>query len=308
MTRAAICGGPELIAAAAAVGLVDGEPAQLAIVDLRDAAEVSRAAALPPDLPRVLVTDAAGARLLRAAGARHVTESIALEALGPLVAGMLPPIHRDATRRIVVTAARGGVGRTMLATNLARRMSRRCPVWLIDATGTGAAAWWLRAEVRPWSELEPLARELSVEQLRVVAAEPASGLRVLGGGGQVPTTGLLNSCLALLAAVGELVIVDAPLLADERTRAMVTSSDEESRALVVSYADAASLAALEPHDLGQAWLIASQSGSLGERRVFRALPRDEAAAAEAHRSRSGVAGTLGRAYDDLAELLVIDAS
>jgi len=307
VTRAAICGGPELVAAANAVGLSDGEPAQLAVVDLRDPAAVSRAAALRPDLPRVLVTDADGARLLRAAGAPHLTESIAPEALGPLVAGVLPPTHRDATRRIVVTAGRGGVGRTLLATNLARRIARRRPVWLVDATGTGAATWWLRAETRSWSELEPLARELSIEQLRVVAAEPIAGLRMLGGGGASPTPGLLTACLDLLAASGELAIVDASLLADERTRALMGSA-EESRALVVSYSDAASLAALEPHDLGGAWLIASQARSLGERRVFRALPRDEAAVAEAHRSGSGVAGILGRAYDDLAELLAIDIS
>lgn len=308
MTRAAICGGAELIAAAAAVGLVDSEPAQLAIVDMRDAAGVARAAALAPDTPRVLVTDADGARMLRAAGVRHVAESMAPEALGPLVAGALPPPHRDATRRIVVTAARGGVGRTMLVVNVARRISRRRPVWLVDATGTGAAAWWMGAEVRPWAELEPLSPELSVEHLRIVAAEPSPGLRVLGGGGAVPTTGLLASCLLDLAGAGELAIVDAPLLADERTRAMSEGPEGDSRILIVSYADPASLAVLEPHDVGQAWLIASQSRTLGGRRVFRVLPRDEAAVAEAYRSRSAVAGRLGRAYDELAELLTIDAS
>ena len=308
MTRAAICGGPGLVAAATAVGLTDGEPAQLAIVDLRDQAGLARAATLPPDLPRVLVADVEAARLLRAAGARHLTESIAPEALGPLVADVLPSTPRGATRRIVVTAGRGGVGRTLLATNLGRRISRRCPLWVVDATGTGAAAWWLRAEARPWSELEPLARELSIEQLRVVAAEPITGLRVLGGGGAAPTPGLLSSCLAMLAGSGEPAIVDASLLGDERTRMLMGSEEEGSRALVVSYADAASLAALEPHDLAHAWLIASQARALGERRVFRALPRDEPAVAEAHCSRSGVAGALGRAYDELAELLAIDIS
>ncbi len=172
MTRAAICGGPDLIAAATAIGLVDAEPAQLAVIDMRSDAGVARAAALPPAMPRVLVADAEDERLLRAGGAPYVTSAATPEALGPLVVSALPPTQRDATRRVVVTAARGGVGRTLLAVNLARRVSRRCALWLLDATGTGAAAWWLRAEVRPWSDLEPLTHELSVEHLRVVQRRP----------------------------------------------------------------------------------------------------------------------------------------
>ncbi len=116
------------------------------------------------------------------------------------------------------------------------------------------------------------------------------------------------ACLVSLGAAGELTIVDAPLLADERTRAVVDRSGLDSRTLVVSYADQASLAALDCFDLGQAWLIASQAKELSGRSVFRSLPRDEAAVAAAHDSRLGVSGVLGRAYDDLAELVAIDAS
>lgn len=308
MTRAAICGGPELIAAAAAIGVVEAEPAQLVVVDLRSAEGVARAAGLPAAIPRVLVADPEDERLLRAAGASHVTSLATPESLGPLVVGALPPTQRDATRRVVLTAARGGVGRTLLATNLARRVSRRCALWLIDATGTGAAAWWLRAEVRPWSDLEPLTHELSVEHLRIVAAEPSPGLRLLGGGGPAPSVELLEACLASLAGAGELAFIDAPLLADERTRAMVDRSGADSRALVLSYADPASLAALDCHQVGQAWLIASQAKGLPGRSVFRALPRDEAAVSAAHGSRAAVSGVLGRAYDELAELVAIDAS
>lgn len=308
MTRAALCGGPELVAAAAVLGLVDGEPAQLALVDMRSAEGVARAAALPAAIPRVLLADPEGERLLRAAGAPYVTSLATPEALGPLVTGALPPARRGATRRVVLTAARGGVGRTLLAVNLARRVSGRCPLWLLDATGTGAAAWWLRAEVRPWSDFEPLAHELSLEHLRIVAAEPSPGLRLLGGGGPAPSVELLAACLARLDDAEELAVIDAPLLADERTGALVAGSGIDARTLVVSYADPASLAALDCHDLGQAWLIASQDKGLPGRSVFRALPRDEAAVSAAHGSRAAVSGALGRAYDDLAELIAIDAS
>lgn len=58
------------------------------------------------------------------------------------------------------------------------------------------------------------------------------------------------------------------------------------------------------------WLIASQlkAPSLDGRRAFRAIPRDESAVASAVGSRSAAKGSLGRAYDELAELLVIDAT
>jgi len=60
----------------------------------------------------------------------------------------------------------------------------------------------------------------------------------------------------------------------------------------------------------QEWLLASQMkiASLDGRPVFRALPRDEAAVASAVASRGAVKGSLGKAYDELADLLVIDAT
>lgn len=307
MTRAALCGGPELRAAASVLGVVEADPPQLVIVDTGSAEGIARAAALDPDLPRVLVADGAVVPLLRAAGSSRITSLATPEALGPLVASAAPPVER-VTRRVVLTAARGGVGRTLLATNLARRMSRRMALWLVDATGTGAAAWWLRVEGRPWAELELLAGELSFEHLRVVAAEPAAGLRVLGGGGAAPSPELLASCLEAIAGAGELAVIDAPLLADERTRRLVEGSAHGSRTLVVSYDDPASLAALDAYGLEGAWLIASQSRGLGGRQALRSLPRDDAAVASAHGSRGVVAGALGRVYDDLAELIAIDAS
>lgn len=305
MTRVAVCGGPELVEAVEALGLVEATDPELVIVDIRSAAAVARAAGLPLSTPRVIVADGPSAALLRAAGMPHVATSVAPEVLGPLVAAALPRRAREATHRIVVTAARGGVGRTLLVANLARRVARRCPLWVVDATGTGTAAWWLRAEARPWAELEPLVGELSLEHLRIVAADAHPGIRALGGGGPAPSAPLLAACLRELAH--ELVIVDAGLLADERTRALRDGEDPARRTLVLTYADPASVAALEPHDLGTAWLIASQ-GRLAGREAFRTLPRDDDAVGAALAGRGSVGGKLGRAYDELAELLAIDAT
>jgi len=56
--------------------------------------------------------------------------------------------------------------------------------------------------------------------------------------------------------------------------------------------------------------MASQSRAprLGARAAFRALPRDEAAVAAALSGRRAAGGALGRAYDELAELIALDAS
>jgi hypothetical protein len=42
--------------------------------------------------------------------------------------------------------------------------------------------------------------------------------------------------------------------------------------------------------------------------AFRILPRDEAAVADGLATRGRIDGVLGRAYDELAELIGIDAS
>lgn len=306
MTRVALCGGPDLIAAAAGLGLVESAPPDLVLVDTRDGAHLAAAGALPPELPRVLVAAAEQVSLLRAAGARHVALAATAHELGPLVAAAAPRRAAGATRRIVLTAARGGVGRTLLASSLARRLAHRMPVWLIDATGSGTAAWWLRADARPWRDLEPLLHELTLEHLRVVAAEPVPGLRVIGGAGSAPSSPLLEACLRELDRGDELQVVDAPALADPLCA--LASAGERVRRLVLSYADLASLAALDAHDLEDAWLIASQCDALPARTTFRSLPRDDRAVASALASRTGIGGALGRAHDGLARLLALDAS
>jgi hypothetical protein len=104
------------------------------------------------------------------------------------------------------------------------------------------------------------------------------------------------------------VLVDAPTLADERTRRLAGSVD---RVIVMSYDDPISTAALASADVPErAWLIASQSlaTSLGGRDVFRALPRAEGAVAAATSRPNALGGALGRAYDELAEIIVIDAT
>ena len=309
--RAAICGGDDLRSAAATLGLEPCDTARpdLILVDLRDPSSCMSAAAFASAIPRVAVAGENERALAAALGydASSIAATCEPAALGPLVVAALPRAPRRATRVVVITGVRGGVGRTLLVANLARRLATRLGLAAVDATGTGALGWWLQCSPRAWTELEGLTDELTAEHLAVVAVESA-GLRVIGGAPVAPTRALAESTVRAAASLAELVVVDAPVLADERGRALAAIAD---RVVVLSYDDPLSLVTIEASDVpADAWLMASQSRvpRLGERAAFRALPRDEAAVAAALSGRRAAGGTLGRAYDELAELITLDAS
>ena len=309
--RAAICGGDDLRAAAAALGLdpCDAGRPELVLVDLRDSAACALAAAIESGIPRVAVAGESERALAAALGydASSIAATCEPAALGPLVVAALPRTPRRATRLVVITGARGGVGRSLLAANLARRLASRLTVVAIDATGTGALGWWLECAPRPWTELEGLTDELTAEHLAIVATESA-GVRVIGGAPVGPTRALAESTVRAAASLAELVLVDAPLLADDRGRALAAVAD---RVLLPSYDDPLSVATLDASEIPSgAWFVASQSRAMriGDRAAFRALPRDEAAVGAALSGRRAVGGTLGRAYDELADLVALDAS
>jgi len=306
VTRVAICGGEELLAACALLGLeqVGSSPA-LVLVDLRIPDAAGRAASFAGEIPRIVVAMPEQADCLGALGADRtlIAPSADPAVLGPLVARAVPEPIAARTRVVTLTAARGGVGRTMCAAGLARRLARGRTVVAIDATGTGALGWWLNVDPRPWSELESVAGELRSEHLELVATAVAPRLSLVGGSPTAPSSDVLAMTVTAARDVAELVLVDAPLLPDERARCAVATSD---RVLVLSYADPASQAALAATDVpATAWIIGSQD-RIDD--AFRILPRDERAAAEALAARTPVGGALGRAYAELADLLAIDAS
>ena len=309
--RAAICGGDDLRAAAAMLGLdpCDAGRPDLVLVDLRDSAACAVAAAIESGIPRVVVAGESERALAAALGydASSIAASCEPAALGPLVVAALPRTPRRATRLVVVTGARGGVGRSLLVANLARRLASRLTVAAVDGTGTGALGWWLECAPRTWAELEGLTDELTAEHLAVVATESA-GLRVIGGAPVAPTRALAESTVRAAASLAELVLVDAPVTADDRGRALASLAD---RVLLLSYDDPLSLVTLDASEIPSgAWLIASQARipRIGDHAAFRALPRDEAAVGSALSGRRAVGGALGRAYDELADLIALDAS
>jgi hypothetical protein len=239
---------------------------------------------------------------------RSVATSCEAAVLGPLIAATVPPPKRRSTRSVLVTSARGGAGRSLLVANVARRVAALRTTLCLDVTGDGTLSWWLGATTASWSDLEDLTDELTAEHLGVVATDAGPGLRIVGGPPYAPSVQLTQSAFRAALELSEIVFVDAPTLADERTRRLVGTVD---RVLVLSYDDPISMAALASADVPDgAWLIASQSiaTTLGGRDVFRALPRAEAAIAAATSRPGALGGPLGKTYDDLAELIAIDAT
>jgi len=310
--RVALCGGAELASAAEVLGLISVDPARadLALVDLRDSEALSGAAALPHALPRVVVLGDEQVSLASALGVsdRSVARSCEPAVLGPLIAATLPPARRGSTRSVLVTSVRGGAGRSLLVANLARRLAPLRSTLCLDLSGDGTLGWWLGTTAGSWSDLEELTDELTAEHLGVVATEAAPGLRMVGGPPYGPTVRLAQSAFRAALELSELILVDGPTLADERTRRLVPSVD---RVIVMSYDDPISVAALATADVPEAaWLIASQSAatSLGGRDVFRPLPRAEATISAATSRRGALGGALGKAYDELSEIIAIDAT
>ena len=310
--RVALYGGAELASASEVLGLiaVDATRADLALVDLRDSEALARAATLAPEFPRVVVLGDEQVTLAGALGipSHSIARSCEPAVLGPLIAATLPQARRGSTRSILVTSARGGAGRSLLVSNLARRLALVRATLCLDLIGDGTLSWWLGATTSGWSDLEDLSDELTAEHLGVVATEAAPGLRIVGGAPYAPSVQLAQSAFRAALELSEVVLVDAPTLADERTRRLVGAVD---RVIVLSYDDPISIAALASADVPEgAWLIASQSiaTSLCGRDVFRTLPRAESAIAAATSRPNALGGALGKAYDELAEIIAIDAT
>jgi len=295
---------------AAAVETLGLEPVEerpdLVLVDLDDDVAVARAADVPAEVPRIALVGPERDAILRAVGS---TVPVALSshpaAIGPLVARVAPGRTRSATRIVVVTGVAGGVGRTLLAVNLASRIGARTSVLVLDATGTGAAAWWLGFTPGSWSDLEGLVDELTTEHIAVVASE-RERVRLIGASGAMPSAALLAATARACDGWTDLVLVDAPNVPDERARTVAEIADRVVVLAPESGAAAAALDALPIDD--RTWIVASRSRAerIGAHAVLRALPDDPASIRAAARGPSAAAGALGRAYDDLAELLALD--
>jgi hypothetical protein len=302
MTRAIVCGSA-LLPAALVLGLdlVD-EGAEIVLVDLADPQAVARAGAADPTVRRIVVPGGAAGDVLRALGTAGFATAPdrTAPAIGPLVAGAAPAPLPARTRVLLVTGLGGGCGRTTLAVELALRLATR-GVLLIDLTGSGSAASQLGIEAGPWSDLEGLIDELAPEHLGVVAAD-RGGVRLIGGPGPRPTTALALRVTRAAVDAADLVIVDAPAVADERTVALLGLAD---RIIHVVPADARRdrAARAAPHG---AWVIVS-GGAGAPPGTFRSLPNDPGAF---RRAGDGVpvGGALGRAYDELAEVIAIDST
>ena len=306
MTRVLACGAT-FAAAIETLGLdpVDDHP-DLVLVDVDDDEAIARAAEVPVEIPRIAVVGPERDVILRAVGS---TVAVALSshpaAIGPLVARLAPTRSRSATRVVVVTGTGGGLGRTLLTANIAARIATRVTVLVLDATGSGVAAWWLGLAPGSWADLEGLVGELTAEHIAVVASE-RERVRLIGAHGVMPSAALLAATSRACEGWSDLVLIDAPVLVDERTRAVMEVADRTLVLTADSAPHAAVLDALSPDE--RTWLIASRCKAerIRGHPVLRALPDDPAAVRGAIRGPSIAGGALGRAYDELAELIALD--
>ena len=306
MIRVLACGAT-FAAAVETLGLdpVDDRP-DLVLVDVDDDVAIARAADVPPDIPRIAVVGPERDVILRAVGS---TVPVALSshpaAIGPLLARIAPAAARSATRVVLVTGVAGGIGRTLLVANLAARIGMRASVLVLDATGSGGAAWWLGIAPGSWSDLEGLVDELTAEHIAVVASE-RERVRLIGATGAMPSAALLAATARACDGSAELVLIDAPTVVDERTRRLGEIAD---RVLLLAPGNGPHAALLDaaPAD-ERTWVIASRSRAarIGAHPVMRSLPDDPASVRAASRGPAVAGGALGRAYDDLAELLTLD--
>jgi len=308
MTRALVLG-ESLVSSAAVLDLeLVADRADLVLVDLRDPAAVAAAAHADPMAPRIVLAGPEQTAVIRALGRGgfEVADSAEPAGIGPLIGRLAPPRPRSRTKLVVVTGVAGGCGRTLLVAGLAVRLATRGSVAVIDLTGSGATAWWLRLSAAPWSEIEAVTEELTPEHLAVVASERGS-IRVVGGGGCMPSRELGIAAVRAGLGLADLVIVDAPALRDERTEAVLALAD---RVVVPVSDDPASRARLEALPKDSYWILASRcvADRVGGHSVMRALPDDPGAVRAAAAGDGFVGGSLGRAYDELAEILAIDAT
>lgn len=305
--RVRVFGGEALRASVVALGYEPHESAPLAVVDLSDETAIASAAA-DDTAVRVFVCGPSHVALVAAAGVppERIASDSDAAILGPVISRAYPRERRSATRSVAVTSVRGGVGRTLLVVNLALRLASRLRVCVVDATGSGNAAWWLRCDARPWSEMESLAEELSADQLGVIANEAADNVHLVGGRGE-PTAAMLAATIRAATHLDDVVLVDLPPIF---ARAMDAVRERADRTLVLAYDEALSLDVLDASGVDGVWLIASQTSAsrIGRHEVFRSLPRDEGAVRAAIGGRAKAGGALGRAYDELAELVALDAS
>ena len=308
-SRIAVFGDDGLVASVIALGFEVADDAPCAVVDAGDAEALARASHLPATVPRVVIAAPQDHARLCALGldAARIATDRSAAAIGPAISALLPQGVRSRSRVVLIAGAAGGVGTTLLATNLARRVARVIRTCVIDITGSGAAGWWCGVDLASWAELEPLASELGADHIPLVSREASADLYLIGGGGAAPSEAIVSATLRAAVSAFDVVIVDAEPVYALRDP-LHTLAD---RVLVLSRDDAMSAAALTcPWLAEDDWLIACGPSvrQLSGRDVFRALPWDDDAVSSARSRRGAVGGRLGRAYDELAEIISVDSA
>lgn len=116
---------------------------------------------------------------------------------------------------LALFSARGGVGVSLLATNLGVALARQGGALLLDMhPGSGCDELLLDLEAkRPWTDLLSVAGELDPRHLELAASAHPSGLRVISapsGWDDARDEAALGTLLASLAAMSPWLMLDLP--------------------------------------------------------------------------------------------------
>jgi pilus assembly protein CpaE len=171
---------------------------------------------------------------IRTMGQRAIAQAVSIPAV-PVAGAPAVPVHAQTSRGkiLVVYSPRGGVGRTMVTTNLAMALhTEDTPTVIVDVSlQFGDVAACLNLQTRnSIIDLVEQAGELDSDLVERIAIHHPSGVKVIAAPGRPEQVENIQSAqiskiLRFLTTIFQYVVVDTPAALDEPTIGAVDSSD-----------------------------------------------------------------------------------
>jgi pilus assembly protein CpaE len=171
---------------------------------------------------------------IRKVGQRALTQAVAIPAVqGPGAPGSISPAHAVHGKVIVIYSPRGGVGRTMVSTNLALSLQTEdTPTVIVDAAlQFGDVSACLNLQTRnSLLDLVEQVGELDTDLVDRIAVHHASGLKVVAAPARPEQAesvhgAQVSKVIRFLATIFQYVVVDTSAALNESTIGAIDASD-----------------------------------------------------------------------------------